>query len=55
MNVLERVLIRTFSCERFLVNVLERVLIIAVSIAAKGVLANKTVYHDAKTKSYVLI
>ena len=32
-----------------------QVLIIAVSIVAKGVLANKTVNYETKTKAYVLI
>ena len=31
------------------------ILIIAVSIGAKGVLAKETVNHDTQTKAYVLI
>ena len=44
--------VRTF----FLQNSTRRlILIIAVSIAAKGVLANETVNYDTQTKAYVLI
>ena len=40
----------------FLQNSTGRVfLIIAVSVVAKGVLANGTVNYDAKTEAYVLI
>ena len=52
-----------FSCQfcgicknTFLLNSTERlILIIAVSVVAKGVLANKTVNYDTQTRAYVLI
>ena len=31
------------------------ILVIAVSLVAKGVLANETVHYDTQTKAYVLI
>ena len=33
----------------------QRLLIVALSIVAKGVLANETVNYDTKTKAYILI
>ena len=40
----------------FLQNSTERLILIrAVSIVAKGVLANETVNYDTQTKAYVLI
>ena len=45
-----------FVTAPFLQNSTGRMLlIIAVSIVAKGVLANKTVNYDTRTESYVLI
>ena len=45
-----------FERTPFLQNSTGRViLIIAVSVVAKGVLANETVNYDTQTKAYVLI
>ena len=45
-----------FSRTSFLQNSTGRLLLItAVSIVAKGVLANETVNYDTKTKAYILI
>ena len=65
-NSQENICARIFWC--FIVNFVELVstpflqnstgrliLIIAVSIVAKGVLAKETVNYDTKTKAYVLI
>ena len=51
-----RVNLAKFLRTRFLQNSTGRLLlIIAVSIVAKGVLAHETVNYDTKTKTYILI